>query len=69
MGFVGSIDVGPCDRAPHRTCFKLEPEDYCIIAAAAILSQLDSPAPGPCDAGALALIGSRGLTCVIKGVR
>ena len=69
MGFVRSVQVSPCNRTPSRTCFKLDPLDYCVLAGAAILSQLDSPAPGPCDAGAVAILTSRGLMCVVRGVK
>jgi RHS repeat-associated protein len=66
MGFTSSYTTQPCSfTKPTRTCFRLDSWDYAILGAALLLSQLDSPAPGPADAGAAAILGARGLGVVV----
>src|SRR5208337_3822316 len=37
MGFESSVDIGPCDRTPHRTCFKLDCWDYTKVAVCTVV--------------------------------
>jgi RHS repeat-associated protein len=66
MGFTSSYTTQPSSfTKPTRTCFRLDSWDYAIVGAALLLSQLDSLAPGPADAGAAAILGARGLGVVV----
>jgi RHS repeat-associated protein len=60
MGFTSSYTTQPCSFTKlTRRCFRLDSWDYAILGAALLLSELDSPAPGPADAGATAIQGAR----------
>lgn len=49
----------PCGHRPSIYCVKFDVVDFCLLAALGILAMLDSPAPGPADAGALAILTAR----------
>lgn len=61
MGFTHAFTTQPCDWAlPTRTCVN-NWWAACVVAAAVVVSQLDSPVPGPADACACGILVGAGL--------
>ena len=65
-GFLPLTYNRACDHPPAIKCFRLDGWDVVCVVLAVGVSCLDSPAPGPADAGGAVILGCRGLEGLAK---